>query len=187
MSLVNSKFSTGSSKKVENETSVQKQNQQISFGSGLLAENMFDIAKIFNRETHMQQQIPFDILCANEINLHFNKRKGNPFVHSEAKVSMALYQKWVFLKNGGSKGEVKTTKVTDLQPVTIDKENVDPNNAAKVSPNPQTFEEFKKSFQDKSIPVELNSGSLIKFLIEDTVKQCFKEEMTKRLSYEQKD
>ena len=75
----------------------------------MLADNMFDIAKIFNRDTHMQQQIPFDILCANELNL-ICKKKSYPFVLTEAKISMALYQKWVFLKNGGVPAEPKIAK-----------------------------------------------------------------------------
>ena len=56
----------------------------------LSIDNMFDIAKIFNREANAQIQIPLEHLCANELNLAF-KKKPYPYLFTEAKVAMALY------------------------------------------------------------------------------------------------
>lgn len=51
---------------------------------------MYDIAKIFNRESSQQIQIPLDVLCADELNLSY-KKKGYPYAYTEAKIYMALY------------------------------------------------------------------------------------------------
>ena len=61
-------------------------------------DNLYDIAKIFNRD-QSQIQIPFDILCLKELNM-LHKRRPYPFVYTEAKISMALYQRWLALKTG---------------------------------------------------------------------------------------
>ena len=103
---------------------------------------------------------------------------------------MALYNRWVILKNGPNRVDndfqkFDQPKQEQQQPQMkphggeIDKENVNPNKIE--AKKEQTFEEFKQNFGDKSIPVELNSGAMIRFLIEDAVKKCFKDEMTKRL------
>ena len=188
LSLVNQKFTNGAA---DEESKANSGPGNICLGaSGLIADNMFDIAKIFNRGAACKQQIPFDLLCANELNLGY-KKKCYPFIYTEAKISMALYTRWVHLKNGGkvttspTLGQAQDAPKLPRQPAAFEcpkaeKENQNPNHSTKTtnSENHPSFQDFAEKFQDKNIPVEMPSAPMIRFLIEEAVKQCFKEEMT---------
>lgn len=66
-------------------------------------KDLYDTAKIFNRDARSQIQIPFDTLITSELNLMYKKAKGSGhYAFSEAKVSMALFHRWLDLKNGMS-------------------------------------------------------------------------------------
>ena len=56
-------------------------------------EDLYDIAKIFNRDSRAQSQIPMETLCQAELNVHYSKKK-TPYAFSEAKLSMALFKRW---------------------------------------------------------------------------------------------
>ena len=64
-----------------------------------LFANLFDTAKIFNKTTHSQIQLPIGQLCIDELNLTIPQRTY-PFAFNEAKISMALYFRWLDIKNG---------------------------------------------------------------------------------------
>lgn len=57
--------------------------------------DLYDTAKIFNRDARSQIQIPFDSLITSELNLHYKKAKGTGhYAFSEAKICMALFHRW---------------------------------------------------------------------------------------------
>lgn len=56
-------------------------------------ENMFDCANIFDKEKRLQ--IPFDTLCETFLHMKFHKKKNTPHAYTEAKICMALFQKWI--------------------------------------------------------------------------------------------
>ena len=94
------------------------------------------------------------MLCSNELNLNYKKR-GYPFVHTEAKISMALYLRWVELKY-----EEQSAEDEDFL---ADKENIKP------SLTQEEMKEIEEKYADKSNPIELNSGEFIQFLIKESV------------------
>ena len=137
---------------------------------------MFDIAKIFNRKDEMIQ-IPIEHLCANELNLCY-KKKGYPYLFTEAKVCMALYLRWQSLKNG-EKAEFTPSGSGSI----VDKENQGPN-APTLADDKELQKQLVKlraDFEDPSVPVKVESDAMVKFLIKDAVKSAFDVQMRARL------
>ena len=89
------------------EKSIRKSAMTAKLDNLIKIENIFDIAKIFNREVSCQSQIPFDQLCQNELNVVYSVRKLYPRIYTEAKMCMALYQRWVGMKNGTESRDFK--------------------------------------------------------------------------------
>ena len=114
---------------------------------------MFDISKIFNRDNNMIQ-IPLEHLCANELNLCY-KKKGYPYLYTEAKVCMALYQRWNSLKNGDT---------SDFKQAT-DKENVKPETNVDEELQKEKIQKLREDFGDVSKPVVIENTEILKFLI----------------------
>ena len=59
-------------------------------------------------------QIPMDTICERFLNLKFHKRKNQPNAFSEAKIIMALFQKWLELYGQKPKGQL--TKPSAIVP-----------------------------------------------------------------------
>ena len=134
--------------------------------SGLCAENVFDVAKIFNRANEMIQ-IPLDTLCASQLNLLY-KKKGSPYLYTEAKVCMALYLRWQALKDGT--GAEMVVEVKEETEGTTEK-----------------VEALKESFKNPSVPIKIESTEMIDFLISGLVKDQFGQQMRARLQTALKD
>ena len=107
---------------IKQERSVLMQRMATPKYIGLIKfEDLYDTAKIYNRNSKTQTQIPVDILCQSELNLAYSKRGKAPYAYSEAKISMALYMRWLDLKAGLSSA---------MRPVkssaSDEKENIEP-------------------------------------------------------------
>ena len=100
-----------------------------------------------------------------------HKRRPYPFVYTEAKISMALYQRWLALKSGTCNQGFEEKTVQNQEQYVVDefpeeeeydKENSGPNNGASV--------QAAIDFNDRERPVEIKSDGLIRFLVEASVK-----------------
>jgi hypothetical protein len=100
-----------------------------------------------------------DILCADELNLA-HKKKGYPYAFTEAKMYMALYQRWLSLKNGASPHFKEAEGKENQAPI-------DNNMIHK------QLEQLRLDFEDPSKPIVIEGSTMMKFLIGDEVKMQF--------------
>ena len=164
MDLIQQKF--GASEKISSQEE-KAARKGLMTESQIQIDHLYDTAKIFNRENSCQSQIPVDVLCSNELNISYSVRKMYPKTFTEAKISMALYKRWVDLKNGKSR-EFK--KIEQEEPEEETPEDFD-------------LDQIQADLQDKSKPLELSNPAMIRYIIEDSVKKHFNSMMISKFKF----